>query len=632
MKSTSTLLVLVLTFFSALSRSSGQNYLNKRYDNLSGIVSALKNNEGYLLLATEISSKGNRMALLQINEKGDTLWKASDGLAGKDYQPVNLLDNGPDGYIITGTIFNDPKNHYRPDDIFICKYKSGFQGLNIIHIKDSLTGLGQSTLDKDGNILLTGTTQNYGTGWPVLFCALWDKKADVFLWKRVYDTIKLRSTVNCIDRQNNAWLLSISGLEPIGGNGTLVKIDMNGKLIWAQTHYLISKSPGDYSEGIWNTVSLSGNRSLFVGTSYSSDSLYFACIDSNGTEKWKKRYPLKRKYIISKQIISFGDSTYCLIGDSSYNGSKGLALRFNAKGDTLGSRYLSYGPDKVNSLNGFVPYKKHGFLLYGYTSAFNYPHRNDKGWIVTIDSLLKDSLIQTNNLCDSFLYVKHFQYNKYKTAFCNGDSTSLSVSPSGYIYNWSNGKKGDSLNVKKAGSYNVVISDTNGCSQKMDSVKIAIKYLPTPVIKKQGDSLLSNYPDSNQWLFNGIEITGATKQSYKYVKIAGAITLRVKNECGSAVSAPFIVTGVNSLTPDTEIRIFPNPLSDCESGCTLNIECRTEIESISVFNVLGMQILFTSEIHGTSASINVPRNVGGIYFVKVKMRSSEVLKRILIRE
>ncbi|WP_139205883.1 gliding motility-associated C-terminal domain-containing protein [Pedobacter sp. ok626] len=118
------------------------------------------------------------------------------------------------------------------------------------------------------------------------------------------------------------------------------------------------------------------------------------------------------------------------------------------------------------------------------------------------------------------------------------------------------GATGRTYDAKVAGKYTVVVTNSNGCFSPVSSEFIlTVNVLPTvPVIAGttiicEGDVavLTSDVANGYQWYFNGVAISGATRQTYD-AKVAGKYTVMVTNSngCFSPVSNEITLT-VNAL-------------------------------------------------------------------------------------
>ena len=210
------------------------------------------------------------------------------------------------------------------------------------------------------------------------------------------------------------------------------------------------------------------------------------------------------------------------------------------------------------------------------------------------------------------------------TIFCLGDSAQLIATPSvnGFNYKWLNGTSiVDSTIVPNytafnAGTYKVIIKDSNGCISKLStsSVKIKTNAIPTASITPLGSTTISatgsvklNASPSTgvtwQWYKDGVAISGATSKQY-LATIDGSYTVAVTKLGCVGTSAAIVVTqtGVkeeagitNGSVLSFELSAYPNPVSDV---LTINVQGIENVDgTIQVMDCNGRLItclLYTS--------------------------------------
>jgi gliding motility-associated-like protein len=132
-----------------------------------------------------------------------------------------------------------------------------------------------------------------------------------------------------------------------------------------------------------------------------------------------------------------------------------------------------------------------------------------------------------------------------ETTLFEGDSSTLIVSlGAGYL--WSNGATTPLINVKASGIYFAFVTDENGCKGVSDSITIIKKESAIqPLINHDGAhvdaignviicpntpvTLVSNYTERNQWMFENFAIEGATEPSLTVTK-PGIYVVRVTDD------------------------------------------------------------------------------------------------------
>ena len=157
--------------------------------------------------------------------------------------------------------------------------------------------------------------------------------------------------------------------------------------------------------------------------------------------------------------------------------------------------------------------------------------------------------------------------------FCLGDSVVLSA-PAGYTYLWSTGATTQSITVISSGSYQVTVTNANGCSTTSASTPVQVATISTPSITAngatsfcQGESVVLTAPSGYSYLWSN----GSTGSSIT-VSTAGSYTVTVTNAAGcSATSASVAVTidplpsvtataqGATTFCPGDSVMLMANP-------------------------------------------------------------------------
>lgn len=159
------------------------------------------------------------------------------------------------------------------------------------------------------------------------------------------------------------------------------------------------------------------------------------------------------------------------------------------------------------------------------------------------------------------------------TTFCLGDSVVLSA-PAGYTYLWSTGATTQSITITSSGSYQVTVTNANGCSTTSASTAVQVSTISTPSLSAngatnfcQGGSVVLSAPSGYSYLWSN----GSTGSSIT-VTTAGAYTVTVTNAVGcSATSASVAVTidplpsvtataqGATTFCPGDSVMLMANP-------------------------------------------------------------------------
>ncbi|HYV94307.1 MAG TPA: kelch repeat-containing protein [Chitinophagales bacterium] len=190
------------------------------------------------------------------------------------------------------------------------------------------------------------------------------------------------------------------------------------------------------------------------------------------------------------------------------------------------------------------------------------------------------------------------------------------------------------------GVYDVTLITTSANGNDTVTLSNFITVYPTPpfpTITQVLYTLSSSPANSYQWQFNTINIPGATNQSYTILQ-TGYYTVVVgdSNGCKNSTTTYVLISGVDDVSGDGNISIYPNPATDGLMVELLNVPdlvgMGDEI-SISILNTLGQEIFYSRQkilsiawkkeidLHGISS---------GVYFIEIKSQNIFLKKKIII--
>ncbi|MDR7211770.1 hypothetical protein J2W48_003727 [Flavobacterium piscis] len=213
---------------------------------------------------------------------------------------------------------------------------------------------------------------------------------------------------------------------------------------------------------------------------------------------------------------------------------------------------------------------------------------------------------------------------------CNGDSNgSINFIPSGgtppYTFNWDGGINTEDRTGLAPGTYNVTITDSNGCTGTVS----AIITQPSVVDSPTGDPIQSfNAGDD----LSVLAVTGQNIKWYATAEnavnhidelplntlIINDTTYYVTQTLGSCESPiPLGIKAYNPMLslndpikPDVILTLYPNPVKDF-----LHLKCETELDKIIVFDLNGRKLL-EKKLNGDD-KINVQSLVKGLYLIQI---------------
>jgi hypothetical protein len=194
------------------------------------------------------------------------------------------------------------------------------------------------------------------------------------------------------------------------------------------------------------------------------------------------------------------------------------------------------------------------------------------------------------------------------------------------------------------GTYDITLVTTNAFGS--DTLTI-LNYItvystpPFPTITQNGFTLTSSAAAGYQWQYNGIDIAGATSQSYDILQSGYyAVVISDSNGCTSSSTVYIVIEGVEDLSDDPNIFIYPNP-SDGDFIVQLTDASAGDVVLIRIMNVTGQVIYSSEELRSIGTSINIKKEIDlrrdashpvstGVFFIEIKTSDNLTRKKIVI--
>lgn len=181
------------------------------------------------------------------------------------------------------------------------------------------------------------------------------------------------------------------------------------------------------------------------------------------------------------------------------------------------------------------------------------------------------------------------------------------------------------LNENK--SYFVSIVNALGCEGPRIEVLAQVEQFNDASITVEGDKLISNYTEGNQWLLDGIPLAGATGKEL-LVSESGNYSLEVSinKTCKSIVEFAYVAEGNFS----KRFSVFPNPT---EQNAKIHVQSYGPVEG-SIRTVSGIEIgkiNFTTTGIDHQADIDLSTFGPGVFIIQVKEGNETYYKKLIKR-
>jgi hypothetical protein len=212
-----------------------------------------------------------------------------------------------------------------------------------------------------------------------------------------------------------------------------------------------------------------------------------------------------------------------------------------------------------------------------------------------------------------------------KNSICASDSVHI-CSPSGFnTYLWNTGESTACIKTKLAGNYYVTVTDANSCTAESNHLAITVLPLPPVSISVNGDTLNVYDAVTQQWYLNGSPINNATSNTY-ITNQSGSYTVMVTDSNGCvATSSAVIISGIDDLSEEDVVSVYPNPLS--VGGWQLTVGNNFIGSKVEIIDANG-KLIFQSEIRDPQSEISADF-ARGIYLLRISSAKSSVVRKLI---
>ena len=261
------------------------------------------------------------------------------------------------------------------------------------------------------------------------------------------------------------------------------------------------------------------------------------------------------------------------------------------------------------------------------------------------------SVVDTNGCTYPDTFTVNFMYTNptvnlgADTTLCDGASVTLDASASGLTgYAWSTSDTSASISVNTAGTYSVVVTDSNTCTGT-DSVTVSTAVTPTSDFSADTSGcptvnfsdLSTGSPASWSWNFgDGGSSTSASPSNTYGSNGTYTVELTTTNGCGSDTTTMDItiscIVSIDEGILGEAVNIYPNPNNGVFS---IEIEgLQQQTAEILVLDLNGKTVFQKMISNMTSmelTNVDLQNLSKGTYFAKVKVGEHELVRKVMIQ-
>ena len=216
------------------------------------------------------------------------------------------------------------------------------------------------------------------------------------------------------------------------------------------------------------------------------------------------------------------------------------------------------------------------------------------------------------------------------TSICEGSTLTLDAGAGDYTYLWSDGSMAQTLEVGSAGTYDVTVTDANGC-QDQDTITVTVHTPATVTLSWDGTQLQASYQNGTEynWYLEGsllstgtdAAITPTASGNY-YVEVID------ENGCNTVSDTLYVsLTGIQDKGAG-RLTVYPNPAGD---HLTIRFGESVPVQEVRMINTVGRTVWLRSPGETGLVNISVADLPEGIYLLQIKTEEHLITRRIIIK-
>lgn len=227
------------------------------------------------------------------------------------------------------------------------------------------------------------------------------------------------------------------------------------------------------------------------------------------------------------------------------------------------------------------------------------------------------------------------------TSVCNGINLMLNAGTDGIDYFWNTGQTTSTITVNSPGTYNVFVTNVDGCV-KTDTITVNMQgQLPS----LDGIQITNN--GVNTFHFSALNVQNeigyewdfgdpfdtipsySPNPSHQYTNPGTYIvTLKISSTCGEIIDTTtvhILGLGIDDMDAKVQLALYPNPTTD---KLTIEAKNNVRIEQVQVFNLLG-QLLKTENVGQIKKhELSLSGLANGMYSIKIQTDKGTVTRKV----
>jgi hypothetical protein len=226
------------------------------------------------------------------------------------------------------------------------------------------------------------------------------------------------------------------------------------------------------------------------------------------------------------------------------------------------------------------------------------------------------------------------------TTVCNGVILTLDAGNDGIEYFWNTGANTQSISINTPGSYNVFVTNSQGCI-KEDTIVVTMQgELPTiQGINISNNGLYTfNFAAVNPQNVIGYDWDFGDNSPHSYQSEPThtyadggnyIVTLTLSSSCGFYTdSTSAHIVGINQLSVgQNEVSVYPNPTQEV---ATILSKGALKMEKVEVYNILG-QVIYTSKADDAKKhTLKLDGIASGLYTIQIYTDKGAVARKLEI--